>query len=109
MPVATPRRRQDRDRTPVGFIHPIIDGRCTEFYEWHGAARVGSARAEARCTATPGSRATSTSGSISSGSICEWILAGVDPPGADVTLAIDVLAPKPARLLVTGLIPAFDR
>ena len=105
VPVATPRRRQDRDRTPVGFIHPIIDGRCTEFYEWHGAARV-------RLGAGGGSmhRDAGFARDLYFGFDLERLhlrvdFAGVDPPGADVTLAIDVLAPKPARLLVTGLIP----
>jgi hypothetical protein len=39
MPIARPAVAAGSRSGPIGFVHPVIDGEPTTFYEWHAAGR----------------------------------------------------------------------
>jgi len=103
VPIAHPHRRREADVRPVGFIHPTLDGRRTEFYEWHAAGRY---------------RLGAGGGSMHHGAgMCRDLYFGFDPgrfylrldfiaaapPGAEVDLLLEFLSTEPRRVLVRGL------
>lgn len=87
---------------PIGFVHPVLDGRQTNFYEWHGAGqyRLGAGSSMHR------------SGSLGRelwfGFNLEQLCLRVDfESGAaglgERDLAIEILGPRPSRVIVRGL------
>ncbi len=87
---------------PLGFVHPVLDGRPTHFYEWHAAGRfhVGAG-----------------GGSMHRrGGLARDLYVGFDAarcfvridfahglPGEQVDLTLELLSPRPARVRVKGL------
>jgi hypothetical protein len=101
--IAHGRRGREGDQPPIGLIHPRLDGQRTTFYEWHAAGRtLLGAGGSAMHRGAGGARA------IFHGFDLERFylrldFAGDGPPGPEVDLAIEVVEPRPARLLVRGL------
>ncbi len=93
------------ERVPVGFIRPVIDGRQTDFFEWHGAGHF-------RLTAG-GSAMHHGAGVVSDlrfGFDAECVYLRVDfiqrrPPGADHALALEFSSPAIGRIEIAGLEP----
>jgi alpha-amylase/alpha-mannosidase (GH57 family) len=104
VPVARLGGDRDRITAPLGFIHPILDGRPTHFYEWHAAGRH-----------RPGAGGSSMHRGASHvrdlyfGFDATTLFLRLDfseaPPGADVDLWLDLLVPRAARMVVRGLAP----
>ncbi len=101
VPVIT-RGVRGRQTQPVALIRPVVDGRRTTFYEWHGAGRYpltdrGSSM----------HRGTGVTGDLFVGFDLERLYVRLDlnggPPGEEFDLAVDVLTPRPARAVVRGL------
>jgi len=103
VPIAQGGRRARSESQPSGFIRPTLDGKRTQFYEWHAAAqhRLGAG-----------------GGSMHRGAgLAEALYFGFDPrqlyvrldfangrlPGPEVDLVFEVLAPRPMRIRVNGL------
>src|SRR5207247_1263689 len=40
VPIAARRSGANLAVEPIGFVHPVVDGRRTHFYEWHAAGRM---------------------------------------------------------------------
>lgn len=88
---------------PLGLIQPRIDGRASTFYEWHPAGRFvldggGSAM----------HRAAGSLRALHHGCDLERFYLRADfaegpLPGADVDLALEIVEPRPCRLVVHGL------
>uniref|UniRef100_A0A832HZV8 Glycoside hydrolase n=1 Tax=Eiseniibacteriota bacterium TaxID=2212470 RepID=A0A832HZV8_UNCEI len=90
---------------PIGLVRPVIDGRRTQFYEWHAAGRH-------RLGVAGGSmhRGPSLGKDLYFGFDLERFYLRLDfatpaPPGARFALALEMLAPRPLRLRVDGLEP----
>ena len=90
---------------PLGFVQPTIDGRPTQFYEWHAAGRH---------PLQPGGgamhRRGSTARDLYYGFDAERLYLRLDftarvPPGAGVDLALEFAAPRPVHARVHGLAP----
>ncbi len=101
LPVA--RHRIKRAGTqPQNFIQPVIDGRCTHFYEWHGAGSF-------KTGAGGGSmhRAAGLAKEVFFGFDAAHLYLRVDfaagLPGEGIDLAIEIMSPRPVRLSVSGL------
>jgi hypothetical protein len=103
VPVSRLARRVSTDRDPLGLIQPVIDGRRTGYYEWHGAGhfRIGAG----------GTTMHHTAGHVTDlyyGFDRETLYLRLDfpggaPPGEAIDLGLDMLAPTAGRLVVRGL------
>ena len=86
---------------PLGFVHPVLDGRPTHFYEWHAAGRF-------RIGAGGGSmhRHAGLARDLYVGFDAARCYVRVDfsdgPPGDGVDLTLEILSPRPARVRVRG-------
>jgi alpha-amylase/alpha-mannosidase (GH57 family) len=103
VPVAPPRARPGEVLTPIGLIHPEIDGRRTHFYEWHAAGRFR--------LGAGGGAMHQGAGRVSDlyfGFDRERLFLRLDfhpgrGPGAALDLALDLLTPRAVRLRVVSL------
>src|SRR5262249_54093600 len=90
---------------PIGFIEPDIDGERTQFYEWHAAGRFRLGAGGAAMHHEAGRVR-----ELYFGFDCERFFLRLDfapgkLPGDGVGLAVELLAPRAARLSVPGLAP----
>jgi hypothetical protein len=96
------RRRATADVAPLALIRPVLDGRQTNFYEWHGAGRH-------KLGAGGGSmhRDAGVARELFFGFDLERLYLRLDfadgPPGDDRELVLELLAPRNARVVVRGL------
>ncbi len=106
LPVAAPPRAGSEHHEPTAFVHPVIDGRMSRYYEWHGAGswKLGTGGGSMHRVTAP----------IASGlhyGFDERALylrldfAGDELPGADASLVIELVAPAPKRFRVEHLVP----
>ena len=103
VPIAGVLGRRAGDQAPLAFVAPVIDGRRTGFYEWHGAGRF-------RLGAGGGSmhRAAGLASDLYFGFDLERLcvrldFAAEDPPGAGVDFVVEVLSPVHRSVRVRGL------
>ncbi len=88
---------------PVGLIHPLLDGRPTQFYEWHLAGRCRVAGAGGAMHRGPASVQELHYGFDLESLYLRLDFSARERPGPTVDLVIEVLAPRPMRLRVCGL------
>jgi len=105
VPVMPPRAQPGATLAPIGLIQPEIDGERTQFYEWHAAGRF-------RLGAGGGAmhHAAGRVRELYFGFDREHLFLRLDfeagkVPGAEVALAVELLAPRAARLVVRSLSP----
>jgi alpha-amylase/alpha-mannosidase (GH57 family) len=89
---------------PIGLLRPVIDGRRTTFYEWHVAGRF-------RLDQGGGSmhRGPSLASSLFFGFDLERLFLRLDfaaraLPGERYALAVELIAPRPDRLRIDGIV-----
>jgi alpha-amylase/alpha-mannosidase (GH57 family) len=103
LPVARPRRRRAGTQ-PRNFIHPVIDGRRTQFYEWHGAGSflLGGGGGSMH-------RGAGRAKEVFFGFDASHLYLRVDftdgLPGEGVDLLLEIMSPRPVRVVVRGLVP----
>ena len=102
-PVARDAGRADGFLAPLGFVRPALDGRATQFYEWHAAGRF-------RLDAGGGAmhRGGGVARDLYYGFDAEhfYLRLDLDPrklPGAGADLGIEFLEPRPMQVRVHGL------
>ncbi|HET7226433.1 MAG TPA: glycoside hydrolase family 57 protein [Candidatus Eisenbacteria bacterium] len=104
VPITRPARAPGAPTQPLGFVHPVLDGRPTHFYEWYAAGRY-------RLQAGGGAmhRRAGLARDLYLGFDAERLWLRVDfvgaPPGAGVDLTLEILSPRTARVRVSGLAP----
>jgi alpha-amylase/alpha-mannosidase (GH57 family) len=103
VPVTSPSARRSSETQPLGFIRPTIDGRHTDFYEWHEAGRhkLGAGGSSMH---RPGGLGRD----LYFGFDEEQLYLRLDfaqgaPPGPSHDLLLEFVMPRPARLLIRGL------
>jgi len=100
--IATPRARRRPERAPTGFVRPVIDGRRTGFYEWHGAATYAL-----RAGGGAMHHGSGLAASLHVGFDDTRLFLRVDftgrPPGGEYSLWLEFITPSPARIGVQGL------
>jgi hypothetical protein len=84
---------------PAGIVRPVIDGRLTRYYEWHGSGswQLGTGGSSMHRVTAP------LASGLRYGFDAERLYLRVDfadgeMPGADVTLDVEVLSPAPVTL-----------
>lgn len=91
-------------REPTGLIRPVIDGRLTRYYEWHGAGSWDTATGGAMHRVSAPLATGLRYGFDEARLYLRVDFAGEGPPG-DVTVDLEVLAPVPATLRAGFLAP----
>jgi alpha-amylase/alpha-mannosidase (GH57 family) len=91
---------------PTGTVRPVIDGRLTRYYEWHGSGfwEVGTGGSSMHRVSAP------LAAGLRYGFDAERLYLRVDfaggvAPGEDVMVGVDVLAPVPMTLHAGFLAP----
>ena len=103
-PVVSGGRRREAEARPLGFLRPTIDGRRTGFYEWHGAGRYALGGGGSMHKAQ-GLASDLYFGFDTERFYLRLDFRGGEVPGADFDLVLELVSPRPARLLVKGLAP----
>jgi len=102
VPVANPVAGKDGGE-PLGLIQPRIDGVSSEFYEWHGAVRLGANGGGSM------HRGPAIAREVWFGFDLENLYVRVDftgeLPGADVDFALELVSPVAVVVRVPGLEP----
>jgi hypothetical protein len=106
LPVTMQSAAGDEHRAPTALIHPIIDGRLSRYYEWHGAGtwRLGTGGSTMHRVTAP------MAGALHYGFDEQTLYVRLDfadeaLPGEDASLVVEVVAPVPMRLRLHGLSP----
>ncbi|MBI1797928.1 MAG: glycoside hydrolase [Candidatus Eisenbacteria bacterium] len=91
-------------QTPIGLIHPRLDGRSSGFYEWYAAGRYAFAAGGGAMHREAGALR-----SLHYGFDLERLCLRLDfvadaPPGASVDLSLEIAEPRAARIVVRGLV-----
>ena len=104
LPVAGRVRGGDEHHEPTALIHPVIDGRLTRYYEWHGAGlwRFGTGGSTMHRVTAPVASALHY-GFDERSLFLRLDFAGDVLPGEDAALVLEVVSPAPRRLRVAGL------
>jgi len=94
---------------PMGFVRPVIDGRSTQYYEWHEAGRIDLGAGGGAMHRKSGLADTLYYGYDEARlflriDLAAAVLAPV-ADGAPLTLRLEFNAPRPVRLVVTPLTP----
>jgi alpha-amylase/alpha-mannosidase (GH57 family) len=102
LPIVRQAAAPGSQRTPIGFVTPVVDGRRTTFYEWHAAARFVLGAGGAM------HRAAGLVRELHYGFDAERFYLRLDftgdaPPGPEVDLTLEVVEPRVSRLRVSGL------
>jgi alpha-amylase/alpha-mannosidase (GH57 family) len=103
IPVARPAVRRDGVETPLGFVHPILDGQRTQFYEWYAAGRIRLLAGGTAMHRDAPSARDLYYGFDPSTLYLRLDLAERTPPGEQVTLTVEVLTPRPRTARIEGL------
>ena len=108
LPVSTQSRAGDEHHAPTALIHPIIDGRLSRYYEWHGAGtwRLGTGGTAMHRVTAPLASALHY-GFDESALYLRLDFAGEALPGEDTALVVEVVAPSPLRLRLEGIAPGL--
>jgi hypothetical protein len=86
---------------PIGWVQPVIDGRRTDFYEWHAAGRHALVEGGGSMHRGPGLIRDLYHGF--DGARLYLRLDFTEAPGADLGLVIELIEPRPLRLRLPGL------
>jgi alpha-amylase/alpha-mannosidase (GH57 family) len=105
VPVIPARAQPGATLSPIGLIHPVIDGRRTQFYEWHAAGRFRLGAGGAAAHHGAGKVREIYFGFDREHFYLRIDFASGGAPGAASDLEIELLAPRPVRLRVRGLEP----
>lgn len=104
LPVSGRLRGGDEHHPPTAYVHPVIDGRLTRYYEWHGAGlwQFGTGGAAMHRVTQP------VASSLHYGFDEKALYLRLDfaddaLPGEEASLVVEVVAPKPCRLRLTNL------
>jgi alpha-amylase/alpha-mannosidase (GH57 family) len=103
LPIVRQAAAPGSQRTPIGFVTPVLDGRRTTFYEWHAAGRFVLGAGGAM------HRAGGLVRELHFGFDAERFYLRLDftgdaPPGPEVDLTLEVVEPRAARLRIAGLV-----
>jgi alpha-amylase/alpha-mannosidase (GH57 family) len=105
VPIARVGAAQGAFQPPIALVRPILDGRRTHFYEWHGAGHFGLAAG-----GTAMHRGAGLARDLYYGFDTESLFLRIDfdaggPPGPAFDLALEFLTPRALRVVVRGLVP----
>lgn len=96
----------DQHTAPTAYVRPVLDGRLSRYYEWHGAGlwKFGTGGGSMHRVTAP------VASALHYGFDEQFLylrldFAGDVLPGADASIVIEVLAPVAARLRLVGLAP----
>jgi alpha-amylase/alpha-mannosidase (GH57 family) len=108
LPVTMASRGGDEHRTPTTLIHPIIDGRLSRYYEWHGSGtwRLGTGGSTMHRVTEPVASALHY-GFDERTLYLRLDFAGEALPGEEASLVVEVVAPAPMRLRLDGISPGL--
>ena len=106
LPVTTRSKAAGEHVLPTALIHPIIDGRLSRYYEWHGAGtwRLGTGGSTMHRVSAPIASALHY-GFDERALFLRLDFAGDALPGEDASLVVEVVSPAPARLRLEGITP----
>ena len=112
-PIARRRASTATHVRPIGFVSPVIDGRSTQYYEWHDAGRVDLAAGGGAMHRGAGLVTLLHYGFDATRLYLRLDFApgalnppqDADHPARPITLRIEFSAPRPVRLNVGPLVP----
>ncbi len=90
---------------PIGFVHPVVDGKPTQFYEWYAAGRYRLSSGGGAMHRDGGAARDLYFGFDAERFYLRLDFAERTPPGAAVDLTLELLAPRALELRVHGLAP----
>jgi alpha-amylase/alpha-mannosidase (GH57 family) len=103
VPVVRQHPAPDATLAPIGLIRPTIDGERTQFYEWHAAGRYRLEAGGGAMHHDSGRARELYYGFDDDRFFLRLDFAPERRPGADADLALELIAPRPIRVLVRGL------
>jgi alpha-amylase/alpha-mannosidase (GH57 family) len=108
LPIVLGAGPEDLHVEPSGKVSPLIDGRLSRYYEWHGAGhwRFGSGGAAMHRVSEPVASALHY-GFDERALYLRVDFAREEPPGAEMALVVDITAPVARRLRIASLEPGL--
>ncbi len=103
VPVARPAVARDSYRAPIGLVHPVLDGRRTQFYEWHPAGRFRLGAGGSSMHRGAGIARDLYFGFDTAQFFMRLDFVENGPPDGAFGLALEFLTPRPVRLEVRRL------
>ena len=106
LPVSQKATTANEHTAPTALIRPVVDGRLSRYYEWHGAGlyKFGTGGAAMHRVTAPVASALHY-GFDEKALYLRLDFAGDVLPGADASIVFEVMAPVAARIRLEGLSP----